>query len=112
MQCGWEPPKEAVIKINIDAALLARMVRTGLGIIARNWCRMIVEAKGITECKRREAGKEEALAIRSALEMAKDAGWTNIEVQTDCKSVVDQINTSNVQDSSIETVLKDIDDLR
>ena len=110
-QCRWEPPK-GVIKINTDAAISARMVRIGLGIIARNWRGKIVKAKGISECKREEAGKEEALAIRSALVMAKDAGWTNIEVQTDCKGVVDQINTGNVQDNSIKTILEDIGDLR
>ncbi|XP_071927599.1 uncharacterized protein [Coffea arabica] len=98
LQHGWEPPKEGVIKINTDAAISAKMVRTELGIIARNWRGGIVKAKGITESRRGEAAKEEALAIRSALEMVKDAGWTNIEVQSNCKSVVSQINTGNVQD--------------
>ncbi|XP_071924712.1 uncharacterized protein [Coffea arabica] len=111
-QCRWEPPKEGVIKINTDAAISTKMVRIGVGIIARNWREKIVKAKEISECKRGEAGKEEALAIRSALVMAKDAGWTSIEVQTDCKGVVDQINIGNVQDSSIETILEDIGDLR
>ncbi|XP_027184061.1 uncharacterized protein LOC113782367 [Coffea eugenioides] len=108
----WEPPKEGVIEINTDAAISARMVRTSQGIIARNWLGKIIKAKGISECKQGDASREESLAIRSALVMAKDACWTNIEVQTDSKGVVDQINTGNVQDSNIETVLEDIDDLR
>ena len=62
-QHGWEPPKEGVIKINTDAAVSAKMVRTGLGIIARNWLGKIVKVRGISERKRGEANKGEALAI-------------------------------------------------
>ena len=88
------------------------MVRTSLGIKTRNWSGKIVKVKGISERKRGVASKEEALTIRSALVMAKNAGWTNIEVQIDCKGVVDEINTGNVQDNSIEIVLEDIGNLR
>ncbi|XP_027086499.1 uncharacterized protein [Coffea arabica] len=95
-QQKWEPPKEGVIRINIDAALSAKMVRTGFGIIARNWRGEIVKAKGITARRRGEATTEEALAIRCALEMARSTGWTTIEVQSDCKYVVNLINSGNV----------------
>ena len=64
------------------------------------------------ECRRRNAIEEEALAVRAALMMAKDARWTKIEVQSDCKSVVDKINASNVQDISIATVLEDIEEMK
>nr|XP_027076838.1 cytochrome P450 CYP736A12-like [Coffea arabica] len=63
------------------------MVRTGLGIIARNWRGKIVKAKGIVTRRRGAPAIEEAMAIRSALEMATNAGWTTIEVQSDCKCV-------------------------
>nr|XP_027086474.1 uncharacterized protein LOC113708209 [Coffea arabica] len=112
-QQKWEPPKEGVIRINTDAALSAKMVRTGLGIIARNWRGVIVKAKGITARRRGEATTEEALAIRCALEMAKSARWTTIEVQFDCKYVVSLINSGNVQECKmIQTILEAIEDLK
>nr|XP_027067422.1 uncharacterized protein LOC113693034 [Coffea arabica] len=111
-QRRWEPPKAGVIKINTDAAISNQSVRTGKGIIARNWTGKLMRAKGIMECKMGTAMEEEALAVRAALVMAKAVGWTKIEVQSDCKSVVDQINASSVHDISIATVLEDIEELK
>ncbi|XP_027150299.1 uncharacterized protein LOC113750534 [Coffea eugenioides] len=111
-QQKWEPPKEGVIRINTDAVLSAKMVRTGLGIIARNWHGKIVKAKGIVTRRRGVPAIEEAMAIRSALEMTKNAGWTTIEVQSDCKCVVSLINSSNRQDCKLQTILDDIEDLK
>nr|XP_027062855.1 uncharacterized protein LOC113689256 [Coffea arabica] len=88
------------------------MVKSGLGIVARNWCGAIVKAKGITERRKGEAATEETLAIRGALEMAQGVGWTNIEVQSDCKYVVSLINTDNVQEYRLQTLLDDIDLLK
>ncbi|XP_027182178.1 uncharacterized protein LOC113780591 [Coffea eugenioides] len=112
VQQQWEPPKEGTMMMNIDAAISAKMVRSGLGIIARNWCGVIVKVKGITDRRKGDAATEETLAIRSALEMAQGAGWTNIEVQSDCKYVVSLINTDNVQEGRLQTLLEDIDVLK
>ncbi|XP_071932952.1 uncharacterized protein [Coffea arabica] len=87
-QQRWEPPKEGTIRINTNAAISAKMVRSGLGIIARNWRGELVRAKGITARRKGIPATEEALAIRGALEMAQFAGWTTIEVQSDCKHQV------------------------
>ncbi|XP_071917188.1 uncharacterized protein [Coffea arabica] len=112
VQQQWEPPKEGTMMMNIDAAISAKMVRSGLGIIARNWRGVIVKVKGITDRRKGDAATEETLAIRSALEMAQGAGWTNIEVQSDCKYVVSLINTDNVQEGRLQTLLEDIDVLK
>ncbi|XP_071920662.1 uncharacterized protein [Coffea arabica] len=109
VQQHWEPPKEGTIRINTDAAISTKMVRSGPGIIARNWRGELVRAKGITARRNGIAATEEALAIRGALEMAQFTGWTNIEVQFDCKHVVSLINTDNVQECSLQTILEDID---
>ncbi|XP_027171710.1 uncharacterized protein LOC113771313 [Coffea eugenioides] len=88
------------------------MVRTGLGIIAQNWHGKIVKAKGIVTRRRGAPAIEEAMAIRSALEMTTNAGWTTIEVQSDCKCVISLINSSNAQDCKLQTILDDIEDLK
>ncbi|XP_071923058.1 uncharacterized protein [Coffea arabica] len=111
-QHNWEPPMEGVVRINTDAAISAKMVRTGLGIVARNWRGDLVKARGISRRKKGEAATEESLAIRSALEMAQAAGWTKIEVQSDCRNVVSSINAGNVQDCKLQTILEDIEALK
>ncbi|XP_071917223.1 uncharacterized protein [Coffea arabica] len=103
VQQRWEPTKEGTIRINTDATISTKMVRSGLRIIARNWRGELVRAKGITARRKGIAATEEALVIRGALKMAQFAGWTNIEVQSDCKHVVSLINTDNVQDCSLQT---------
>lgn len=108
----WEPPKEGTIRINTDAAISAQMVRTGKGIIARNWTGKIIKAQGKVEIKRGDAASEECLAIRDALMMARDARWTDIEVQSDCKSIVDHINSGSSLVENLRTVLEDIQELR
>ena len=54
-----------------------------------------MKAKGIMEHEREKVIEEEALAVRTAIMMTKDAGWTRMEVQSDCKSAVDQIRRTS-----------------
>ena len=84
------------------------MIRTGQGIVARNWKGMIMRAKGIVNQYKGVPSKEEALAIRNAMLMAKHVGWTKIIVHSDSKSVIDQINRSNDYEYSIATILEDV----
>ena len=44
--------------------------------------------------------------------MAQAAGWTKIEVQSDCRNVVSSINAGNVQDCKLQTILEDIEALK
>nr|XP_027086530.1 uncharacterized protein LOC113708266 [Coffea arabica] len=106
-----EKPREGVIRMYTDAAISAKGIRTGQGIIARNWKGILLKAKGVVTQGRGIASKEEALAIRNALLMAKQQGWTQIIVPLDCKSVVEQINRSREYDFTIATILEDVQDL-
>ncbi|KAL3506716.1 hypothetical protein ACH5RR_032098 [Cinchona calisaya] len=70
----WKPPDPGIIKINADAAIC----RT----------RMSSDAEVI-----------EAQAIRKALIAAEKERWNNIEIQSDCKAVLDKIQSSNCDDA-------------
>nr|XP_027124169.1 uncharacterized protein LOC113740852 [Coffea arabica] len=111
-QARREQLREDVVSLYTDAAISAKRIRTGQGIIARNWKGTIMRAKGIVNQWKGTASKEEALAVRNALLMAKQAGWTKIIVHTDCKSVVEQINRCSEYDYSIATIQEDVQDLR
>ena len=71
----------------------------------------ILRARGVRELKQGQALMEETLAIRMALQMARQAKWEKIEVLSNCKAVVDMIFSNNVQDDHLATVREDIEDL-
>ncbi|XP_027093581.1 uncharacterized protein [Coffea arabica] len=94
-----------------NAAISAKMIRTGQGIVARKWNGMIMKAKAIVNQYKGEPSTEEALAIRNAMLMAKQVGWTKIIIHSDSKSVIDQIHRSNEYEVNIATILEDAQDL-
>ena len=55
---SWKPPIEGVYKINTDAAISSQMIRTGKGIVARNWKGEILKAWAIMVEKIEEPGLE------------------------------------------------------
>lgn len=110
-QC-WRPPQQDEIKVNMDAAISLETNRTGKGIVARNWKGEIIRAWAVVETKKGEACMEEALAIRTAMQMGKEAGWKKVEFQSDCKQLIDKITAADLKDSSMSTVLEDIWQMR
>ncbi|XP_027157225.1 uncharacterized protein LOC113758655 [Coffea eugenioides] len=111
-QARNEQLRDDVVCLYTDAAISAKTIRTGQGIIARNWKGIIMRAKGIVHQRKGTASIEEALAVRNALLMAKQAGWKKIIVHSDCKSAVEQINRCSEYEYSIATILEDVQDLR
>ncbi|XP_027099102.2 uncharacterized protein [Coffea arabica] len=102
------PRAEGVIRISTDAALNARMIRTGKGIVAQHWTGEIIRAKGVVEWKKGEALMEETLTIRLALQMAQETSWRKIAILSDCKTATDHIRCNNVQDGTLANILEDI----
>ena len=50
---------------------------------------------------------EEAMALRTAMLVAKHQGWRTMEFETDCKHVIDGINREK-EDVAIAIVVSDI----
>lgn len=98
--------------INTDAANSSQMIRTGMAGVARDWNGKILKAWGWQEDRRGEPYKEETTAIRMALIIAKETKWRRIEVQSDCKGAIDKVQAGKVEDSTIATILEDIQAMR
>lgn len=99
------------IRLYTDAAISAKRFRTGQGIIVRNWKGQLLKAKGIVTQGKGSASEVEARAVKNALLMATQAGWTKIIVHTDCKSVVEQITKCKEYDYTTATILEDAQEL-
>ena len=72
---SWIPPMEGVYKINTDGAISSQMIRTGKGIVARNWKVETLKVWRRMEEKIGDPKLEEALAIRMAMQLGKEASW-------------------------------------
>ena len=89
----WKPPTGRIIKINVDASIFATQQAAGLGIIARDdegqvvaWRQQLVQYMVCPEIA-------ETLAVVQVVDLARNYNWQDIIVESDCKSVIDGINS-------------------
>ena len=85
--------------------------KAGWGIVARNWKGELLAAWAYPCTRCSEANLEEALAVREAMIRAKEKGWQKVELESDCKGIIDKIN-GEMEDVLLHTVLQDIKSLQ
>ncbi|XP_027071883.1 uncharacterized protein [Coffea arabica] len=104
----WLPPTKGFVKLNIDAALSTATGKVGWGVIARQADGGILRAWAGSGERYTEAMAEEVNAIRTALIKVGTMGWRKIEIQSDCKGVVEKIKTGCRKDPKIGAIIEDI----
>ncbi|XBI78249.1 hypothetical protein VPH35_087974 [Triticum aestivum] len=87
----WHPPAAGTIKINTDAAVDVSERRSSLGVVARDHLGTFVAGRcskfpGVTDALP-DAYVAELLAVREAVLLARDNGWPNILIETDCQVI-------------------------
>ncbi|XP_043717879.1 uncharacterized protein LOC122665808 [Telopea speciosissima] len=86
----WIALPTGIIKINYDAALLQDSVKGGLGLVLRDHAG--VKRKFVSiPMYFNSALQGEILAVRAALRLALELGFTQVQVETDCREVVKYI---------------------
>ncbi|KAL6574838.1 hypothetical protein OROMI_012123 [Orobanche minor] len=95
-QQAWKPPTGATIKVNVDAAIFKNSSTAGLGLVARD-----SSGKVVTWRQRRVHSVicpelAETLAILEGLRLAKEFGWQQVTIESDCLSIINSINSSEV----------------
>ncbi|VFR02953.1 unnamed protein product [Cuscuta campestris] len=104
---GWERPPVNYLKVNVDASsgLVDRYV--GLGFIVRDYEGRFVAAISI-KCRGSFGPREaEAIAVKEALSWIKSKGWKQVLVETDCKEVVDSLNSTIMDWSYFNSIIED-----
>ncbi|VFR03295.1 unnamed protein product [Cuscuta campestris] len=104
---GWERPPVNYLKVNVDASsgLVDRYV--GLCFIVRDYEGRFVAAKSI-KCRGSFGPREaEAIAVKEALSWIKSKGWKQVLVETDCKEVVDSLNSTIMDWSYFNSIIED-----
>ena len=84
----WTRPKVNCMKLNCDGALNIAGAVAATGVVVRNNMGSFVAAEGRRYQHVIDPGITELLACRDAVFMARARGWTHVEVETDCQSVV------------------------
>ncbi|KAK3225096.1 hypothetical protein Dsin_004958 [Dipteronia sinensis] len=107
----WEAPRRGVCKLNTDAALDVRLLRTGLGMVIRDHASFIMASK----TQRLEANYSpqvaEAMAIFRGITFVVETGIVPIVVESDALAVVNLINTGDQIHAEIGLVVWDIRNL-
>ncbi|XBI99595.1 hypothetical protein VPH35_019648 [Triticum aestivum] len=83
----WKPPEEGWCKINTDAAVDVSGSSSAIGLVARGHDRELKLAGGRKLPGVTDPYCAELLAVREAVRLAMEKGWTRVIVETDCKTV-------------------------
>jgi ribonuclease HI len=108
----WSPPPEGTVLINVDAALFTTSRRMGIGVVIRDHNGVCLAA--CSELRDEVTAPElaEALAIRHAVSLAGEEGFDKVMVVSDCLSLVQRLNSSELDRSIVGVVTQEINFLR
>jgi ribonuclease HI len=104
----WSPPPLGTVLVNSDAAIFEAAGGMSAGVIMRDHqgtcllaCRQYFEGLLSPE-------HAEALALRHAVQLARDEGRDKVIFASDCLSLVQRLNSSGIDRSSVGLVVSDI----
>ncbi|GLT31151.1 hypothetical protein SLA2020_059090 [Shorea laevis] len=84
----WQPPQGDTIKINTDAAVPQNQSTTSLGVVLRNRESKVLGATVQTCNFKGTVLQAKVMAIEFALQIGKEFGCTNIEIESDSTQAV------------------------
>jgi ribonuclease HI len=108
----WTPPPRDWVCVNVDAALFQAEQRMGWGAVLRDH-----DGNFLLSCSEGLAGfpppeMAEAIAVRRALTVSKERGFTKIVLVSDCLSLIQRISSTARDRSFLGTVIGDIKALK
>jgi ribonuclease HI len=105
---SWAPLPEGTTVLNVDAALFASTERMGVGIVIRDHNGLFLAACSQVLDKVTVPELAEALAIRSAVTLAREEGLDKITLVSDCLSVIQRLKAPSRDRSTVGVVVEDI----
>jgi ribonuclease HI len=104
----WSPPQEGMLLINVDAVIFTHSGQAGFGVVVRDHQGSVQAASQGVIDHIRSPEVAEALALWKALVFAKSSGFQSIEVASDCLSLINKVQSSEFDRSSIGAIVQDI----
>ncbi|OMO52105.1 reverse transcriptase [Corchorus capsularis] len=93
----WQPPQRDFIKLNCDAAFDMASGDAGIAVVCRDHDGSLIDgASFFTKAGSIDAA--EAMALRLAVQLARDREWRNVIFESDNKGLIRRLNCHNQRD--------------
>uniref|UniRef100_A0A803NFH1 Reverse transcriptase domain-containing protein n=1 Tax=Cannabis sativa TaxID=3483 RepID=A0A803NFH1_CANSA len=89
----WFAPIDGRVKVNVDAALFSNPHHVGIGLVARDSRGFLIEGCTKTFQGNFPPATAEAMGIREALSWIKTRQWTNVDIESDCLTVIQALRS-------------------
>lgn len=86
--------------------------KAGLGIVVRDNSRKPTATRAIPLTFSGDRILTEALAIRAGLLYAMEKQWASLEIQSECKALIDRLNEDAEDESQLAVIIRDIKQLQ
>lgn len=103
----WQPPPNAMIKINTDKAFRVRDSHAGWGVVARDIEGNIVAARAGRQDHICDIFGAEAHAMTQAIAMAAELGMIRVVFETDSQLLADALDLWKVDSSPYAAIIED-----
>ncbi|KAL0289660.1 UNVERIFIED_CONTAM: hypothetical protein Sangu_2607900 [Sesamum angustifolium] len=107
-EMAWSPPKQGLIKINFDASISKNLGGVGIGVVARDHERRILDWRTATVLGITAPEHDEAITARTAVEFANQMDWRSCVIEGDCLQAIQKIRATKEDSSSTGAIISDI----
>ncbi|KAK2407645.1 Ribonuclease H superfamily protein [Trifolium repens] len=106
-QVTWYPPPVNYVKCNIDAAIFSPEKKTSMGACVRNEDGQFITAMSVHTSAVMTPAEAEAWALQQGIMWMAMLGYRNVIFELDCKTVVDDIDSSKDNHSEYGLLIED-----
>lgn len=104
----WTPPPKNWVMLNVDATIFADSKCMGMGVVITSHIGEFLAACSQPFPFVTDPEIAEAMAMRKAVQFAKERGYLRIITALDCLSLVQKLNNSKGYRSTIAALVSDI----
>jgi ribonuclease HI len=107
----WLKPLPATMKCNVDCALFNNNTITGYGLCFRDSTGQLVLGMSNYDFFSSSPTEAEALGLLEAIKLAAARGYHSVTFESDCRFVVDAVNTTQVPQNEVGDIISSCQEL-
>jgi ribonuclease HI len=107
----WLKPLPATMKCNVDCALFNNNTITGYGLCFRDSTGQLVLGMSNYAFFSSSSTEAEALGLLEAIKLAVERGYQSVTFESDCRFVVEAVNTTQVPQNEVGDIISSCQEL-